>query len=213
MPQEYPDYPDHAQALAYLRAYARRIRAVRPHSLRADGRARRADGRRRVARCRSPAERHGRMRALIVASGIHWVPIMPRVPGTFEGDCMHSCGYKSPEIFRGKRVLVVGAGNSGCDIAVDACRARRANLPERASRLPLHSEVRLRAADRPGRRAESQAPAATPRPASSQRACAQDGGRRAGGVRAAAARPPAAREPSDRELEDPARDPPRRAAT
>jgi cation diffusion facilitator CzcD-associated flavoprotein CzcO len=33
---------------------------------------------------------------------------------------MHSRSYKRPEIFRGKRVLVVGAGNSGCDIAVDA---------------------------------------------------------------------------------------------
>jgi cation diffusion facilitator CzcD-associated flavoprotein CzcO len=33
---------------------------------------------------------------------------------------MHSCRYKTPDIFRDKRVLVVGAGNSGCDIAVEA---------------------------------------------------------------------------------------------
>ena len=45
---------------------------------------------------------------------------MPEVPGNFDGESLHSCGYKSPEIFRGKRVLVVGAGNSGCDIAVEA---------------------------------------------------------------------------------------------
>jgi cation diffusion facilitator CzcD-associated flavoprotein CzcO len=33
---------------------------------------------------------------------------------------MHSTQYKTPDVFAGKRVLVVGAGNSGCDIAVDA---------------------------------------------------------------------------------------------
>jgi cation diffusion facilitator CzcD-associated flavoprotein CzcO len=33
---------------------------------------------------------------------------------------MHTSAYKDPEVFRGKRVLIIGAGNSGCDIAVDA---------------------------------------------------------------------------------------------
>jgi cation diffusion facilitator CzcD-associated flavoprotein CzcO len=57
---------------------------------------------------------------------------MPRQAGAFEGERMHSCGYKTPEIFRGKRVLVVGAGNSGCDIAVDASEhASRAFLSVR----------------------------------------------------------------------------------
>jgi cation diffusion facilitator CzcD-associated flavoprotein CzcO len=54
------------------------------------------------------------------------------VPGGFDGASMHSCGYKSPEVFRGNRVLVVGAGNSGCDIAVDASEhASRAFLSVR----------------------------------------------------------------------------------
>jgi hypothetical protein len=57
---------------------------------------------------------------LVVAAGIHWVPRLPQVPGRFEGESLHSRGYKSPEIFRNRRVLVVGAGNSGCDIAVEA---------------------------------------------------------------------------------------------
>jgi cation diffusion facilitator CzcD-associated flavoprotein CzcO len=57
---------------------------------------------------------------LIVAAGVHWVPNLPSVPGKFEGESMHSSRYKYPDILRDKRVLVVGAGNSGCDIAVEA---------------------------------------------------------------------------------------------
>jgi hypothetical protein len=47
-------------------------------------------------------------------------PVVPDVPGSFSGEVIHSSAYKSSDSFRGKRVLVVGAGNSGCDIAVDA---------------------------------------------------------------------------------------------
>jgi Flavin-binding monooxygenase-like len=131
MPREYPDYPDHAQALAYLRAYARRFELYQ--HIRFGQTVERAE---RIA----PGEwrmtlRDGTTRSyagLIVAAGVHWVPATPRLPGAFEGISMHSCGYKSPEIFRGRRVLVVGAGNSGCDIAVEAGRhAERAFLSVR----------------------------------------------------------------------------------
>jgi cation diffusion facilitator CzcD-associated flavoprotein CzcO len=45
---------------------------------------------------------------------------MPELPGAFDGTIRHSVAYKSAEEFRGKRVLVVGGGNSGADIACDA---------------------------------------------------------------------------------------------
>jgi cation diffusion facilitator CzcD-associated flavoprotein CzcO len=45
---------------------------------------------------------------------------MPQINGNFDGDTIHSALYRSPEIFKGRRVLIVGGGNSGCDIAVDA---------------------------------------------------------------------------------------------
>lgn len=40
----------------------------------------------------------------------------------FQGHYFHSRDYKGPEVFKGKRVLVIGLGNSGCDIAVELSR-------------------------------------------------------------------------------------------
>lgn len=57
---------------------------------------------------------------VILANGTLAEPLVPRFAGTFSGELMHSSAYKDPEVLSGKRVLIVGAGNSGCDIAVDA---------------------------------------------------------------------------------------------
>jgi cation diffusion facilitator CzcD-associated flavoprotein CzcO len=128
MPREYPDYPNHAEALAYLRAYAQAF-GLHEHirfGQTVEQAERTAPGEWRVTLGDGTTRVYA---GLIVAAGVHWVPAMPSVPGSFDGVTMHSRGYKSPEIFRGRRVLVVGAGNSGCDIAVDAGRqAERAFL-------------------------------------------------------------------------------------
>jgi hypothetical protein len=50
------------------------------------------------------------------------VPRHPDIPGTFAGTLLHACDYKSPALpvaLAGRRVLVIGGGNSACDIAVD----------------------------------------------------------------------------------------------
>ncbi|NBO41373.1 MAG: NAD(P)/FAD-dependent oxidoreductase [Betaproteobacteria bacterium] len=60
---------------------------------------------------------------LVIANGTLSEPTMPQFDGHFEGELLHTAAYKSADILRGKRVLVVGAGNSGCDIAVDAVHA------------------------------------------------------------------------------------------
>jgi cation diffusion facilitator CzcD-associated flavoprotein CzcO len=141
MPREYPDYPDHAQALSYLRGYATRF-GLYDHIRfgRTVERAQRADGGGwKVSLAGGEARMY---EGLIVAAGIHWVPKVPRLPGGFYGESMHSCGYKSAEVFRGKRVLVIGAGNSGCDIAVDASqRASRTFLSVRRGYhfIPKHA--------------------------------------------------------------------------
>lgn len=60
---------------------------------------------------------------VIVCNGLLGKPKFPDFPGEFLGETMHACNYKSSQSFRGKRVLVVGSGNSGCDIAVDAAQS------------------------------------------------------------------------------------------
>ncbi|MEQ9569019.1 MAG: NAD(P)-binding domain-containing protein, partial [Longimicrobiales bacterium] len=124
MPPGYPDYPRHDQILAYVRSFAER------HDL-----AREAEFGVRVTSARPEPEggwsvetddgRTRRFRALCSAVGTNWHPVVPDVPGPFDGTAFHSFDYRSPDVFRGRRVLVVGAGNSGCDIACDAARSAR----------------------------------------------------------------------------------------
>ena len=57
---------------------------------------------------------------VLIANGTLHTPNMPALPGDFSGELIHSAQYRNPAIFKGKRVLLVGCGNSGADIAVDA---------------------------------------------------------------------------------------------
>jgi dimethylaniline monooxygenase (N-oxide forming) len=60
--------------------------------------------------------------AIVVGNGHHWDPRWPEppFPGSFDGLELHSHDYRDPSTFEGKRVVVVGGGNSGVDIARDA---------------------------------------------------------------------------------------------
>ncbi|XP_067671651.1 flavin-containing monooxygenase 5-like [Haliotis asinina] len=62
---------------------------------------------------------------VMVCTGHHSVPYTPTLKGadTFKGPVMHSHGYKESSNFKGKRVLIIGIGNSAADIAVDLSRA------------------------------------------------------------------------------------------
>lgn len=57
---------------------------------------------------------------VIIANGTLSEPNIPKFAGEFTGELIHTSDYRSASLFAGKRVLIVGAGNSGCDIAVDA---------------------------------------------------------------------------------------------
>eukprot|EP00736_Rhodelphis_marinus_P011948 Rmarinus@m.12916 len=65
---------------------------------------------------------------VMVATGHFWERVLPEFPGAdkFEGETLHSGAYRSPDMFNGKRVAVIGFGNSGGDIAVEASRVSRA---------------------------------------------------------------------------------------
>lgn len=60
-------------------------------------------------------------RVIIIATGQYRIPILPHWDGraTYQGDLTHSSSYRSASPYVGKRVLVVGAGNSGTEIATD----------------------------------------------------------------------------------------------
>ena len=62
-----------------------------------------------------------RARVVVVATGQYREPVMPAWPGRelFRGQLSHSSTYRNPQPYAGKRVLVVGAGNSGAEIATD----------------------------------------------------------------------------------------------
>lgn len=60
--------------------------------------------------------------ALVVCNGHHWKPRVPAYPGEFTGEFLHSHSFKRAQPFAGKRVLVIGGGNSACDIAVETSR-------------------------------------------------------------------------------------------
>ena len=57
---------------------------------------------------------------VVLANGTLAEPNVPDFPGAFAGELLHTSAYKSAGQLAGKRVLLIGAGNSGCDIAVDA---------------------------------------------------------------------------------------------
>lgn len=68
-------------------------------------------------------------KGVVVCNGHHWDKRFPEYPGTFAGEIIHSKDYKNPEQLKGKRVLVIGGGNSACDIASEAARvAEEAHL-------------------------------------------------------------------------------------
>jgi hypothetical protein len=125
MPQELPDYPHHSQILQYLRDYARHfdllplIRFRSGVTLAEPVSEGVANTRWRVTLESGQAREFD---TLVVANGHNWFPKQPAYPGSFSGHAIHSAEYRDPGFFVGKRVLVVGGGNSGCDIVVEAAQ-------------------------------------------------------------------------------------------
>jgi hypothetical protein len=118
-PEEWPHYVSRAQAQDYLRAYAKEFGLYDRISFNSPvTSAARTD---KGWRIKIEGEAKSRLYdGLIVANGHHWEAFTPSYAGTFTGEMLHSHDVKSKEQLRGKRVLVVGAGNSAVDILSDA---------------------------------------------------------------------------------------------
>ena len=121
MPAHYPDYPSRHQMLAYLLDYARHFELTDNISFNT-----------KVLMARPRADQlwdvtlaSGETRTykgVVVANGHDWSRRFPVYPGSFSGEILHSKDYKTPEQLAGRRVLVIGAGNSASDIASEAAR-------------------------------------------------------------------------------------------
>ena len=83
-------------------------------------------------------------RVVVVATGYTRLPHLPRWPGTFDGPVVHSVEYRNPQPYRDQDVLVVGAGNSGTEIAVDLAEggARRVRIAIRTPPNILPRDVK-----------------------------------------------------------------------
>jgi cation diffusion facilitator CzcD-associated flavoprotein CzcO len=120
MPKDYPPFPSQQQVWAYLRSYAEHFQLY-PH----------IEFNTSVTKIAPAGDLWDitlatgeirRYRGVVIANGHNWDPKWPQYPGEFHGTILHSSQYKTPEALVDKRVLVVGAGNSGCDIAVESAQ-------------------------------------------------------------------------------------------
>jgi putative flavoprotein involved in K+ transport len=114
IPRRFGRWVSRDDLLAYLRDYAEGLDVrtnVRVERIERDGDAWRLD----------TAEGPLLSRAVIVATGYNGEPFVPDWPGRegFTGELIHSSEYRNPAPYRGRDVLVVGAGNSGAEIATD----------------------------------------------------------------------------------------------
>jgi hypothetical protein len=119
-----PDYPSHYQLKRYFQAYAKNFDLypkIEFNTL--------------VKKCELNKDKHWvviteknsvekveTFSHLVICNGHHWQPRYPNYPGKFTGEIIHSHQFKKAAPFKGLRILVIGGGNSACDVAVETSR-------------------------------------------------------------------------------------------
>jgi thioredoxin reductase len=143
MPDTYPDYPSHRQLATYFQNYAKhfelyqhihfqtivkncrlvfahdRAAVIASESVATEG------GKWEVTTEKNGVETTQIFDALAVCNGHHWLPRMPQYEGHFDGEFLHSHNVKRFSYFKEKRVLVIGGGNSACDVSVESSRVAK----------------------------------------------------------------------------------------
>jgi cation diffusion facilitator CzcD-associated flavoprotein CzcO len=133
MADDVAPYPHHSEMRRYFRDYAEHF-GLREHyqfGTRVQSLERQDKGWKLTSE-RNGERREWQVDGVLIANGTLHAPNQPELPGRFDGELLHSADYRSPALFEGKRVLVIGCGNSACDIAVDAVhRARSVDISVR----------------------------------------------------------------------------------
>lgn len=121
MDDDVPTYPSHAHLKGYFQKYAKnfglyehyqfetkvlRIEPVEDHWV--------------ITAEQNGEEKSYKVAGVLLANGTLHHPNRIPLKGEFTGEHIHAAEYKKASQFKDKRVLIVGCGNSGCDIAVDA---------------------------------------------------------------------------------------------
>lgn len=127
-------YPHHSEIRKYFRDYADKFSLRQYYRFGAcvTSTAPTGQGRWNVSWEQDGQSHQQEFAGLLIANGQLYQANIPEIKGTFDGLLLHSCKYKSPNVFNDQRVLIVGCGNSACDIAVDAAhRAKSVALSVR----------------------------------------------------------------------------------
>ena len=119
IPNRYSGYLSRDEFVAYLAEYARHFRlrietACPVHKIRLQSTT-------PAAWAAATAAGDWHCRVMVVATGQYRIPMLPGWPGqeSYRGELVHSARYTTGSAYAGKRVLVVGMGNSGAEIATD----------------------------------------------------------------------------------------------
>jgi cation diffusion facilitator CzcD-associated flavoprotein CzcO len=120
MPRSYPTYPSRKQVVEYLESYAAHFR-IQPVFNTTVLKVARHGSQWMVDTNKAAVSAP----VVVIATGWADFPYRPRWPGldTFRGHLVHSSEYRNTSLYVGKRVLVVGFGNSGGEIALDLANA------------------------------------------------------------------------------------------
>lgn len=118
-PQDYPMYVPKKELVSYYENYAKK-RAIAPLFGRTVNKIEKQGTTWQVG-CTNGEQYEGQ--AVILCAGMNRIPFQPNYPGEeiYSGQILHSHNYQNPAPYKGQRVLVVGMGNSGAEIALDLC--------------------------------------------------------------------------------------------
>ena len=119
-----PDYPSHDQLRCYFQAYAAKFNLYPRIEFNTLVQSCELDHSNNwvIKTIKGGTENTEVFSHLVVCNGHHWKPRLPQYPGNFTGKFIHSHEFKHAKSFAGQRVLVIGGGNSACDVAVETSR-------------------------------------------------------------------------------------------